>query len=1304
MSLFPAYSDESASTSSEINVKSQGQNRDWLSIPSFAQSNISPEVIVIDSPPVVELSDDSEPEVKILEESVSKSSHRHRHKKKKKKSSKPSKHLKDKLKEARLQQRFPDDVNAKYYEDKTRQAGNLTVQTLHRPPVPRFSRKYLIPVGSTFSAYYLCWGKSGRIGRYFQVGLTDGRVKIFEGDEEEEEDVEEDKIDKTGKTGEIVKCIWRTSRLELEVQHATGSFNQKLMEHPHDIRAWLEFLRFQDRASELRFRGGCSRRAMAQRKLDILSKALQENPRSWLLLREKVHLEQILYPPDELEQKMAKEVEEATSIGPWLAFMKILQSRASTTEVSINYGKAMETARKEGRAFRRRTGKSPVVYDEHIIDLLFCSGLYMRQAGLWERLWTLLRMYLELNVKPVGLSEEEKPEIKFDICLQPTDKEVEELENEVFKSGLPLSEIWLRIEGLRQSVRWLPLLPAEKDESDGDLQRYVFPEDVSELVQPLATVGMASSGIFTRLATITLLLLKVPLLPCRDTALRRCGFPSWSCDTPEVPLTAVFSTGPWDWCKKALPLDLLGEMIAGGGGPQYLLPRPGQDLFLLSIQRLFKIFATVVNSPLEKQCFGVWWLRFERWLLVLEGYASPSANFNIAQKRKKNLKSTLKEFLSHEANRSSLALYREYALIEAALGKTESAVKTLCTAAALGGYPVVGVKDRAELCSIYRALAEVILKEGVDKVSSEHQKFKVLPSASNTDANHSLCDPCSSSSPHVLGVDSEMETTSDKEKKCDDTKEDESADRIDFVADVQNSDINKPSCSYQVSAEDHYPKCLIDGAETVDVMNVSLVNMDMDTAEKKKSRWDMREAPVGAGGRKPRWTAASVFMGSLFSKNSLEDSGDANASKDVSQNGECTKKPKSRHSSKESVKLPESKGKRKGKDKLNPRPKKISTCEQQVITVLTCLGLGKPLDTLDRVATRSDIDSALQRFKTVSEEVLKETCGTCQCPEVHESGCKCLDMNSRGGGGMECFQSYFVVEWVSCRAWLLSLVESVWAAGAAFEEALNKLVKITVEDLEEVEEKDEEEAETTESSGAHRLTGGRYNPVIVRIRNIREAFYEGYITMLLSRRWSEEARSGLYPILSDVIRRAMSEFPENVHFAAAVAITESDIGFGGSPWWTVTSYFDGGLGRAGGGSPSLFGKVFLILLAEQRRKRTEEGRKKGHEIFSLGGPLVEDSCSINRLRNVFRRLVADSGAKGCPLLWRLYLRFVGAMEGPIICKGIVYRGLQECPWVKAFYLDAARLLPEENAQLQDLITEKELRLHVSSEELEILRD
>ncbi|KAG8223503.1 hypothetical protein J437_LFUL004971 [Ladona fulva] len=748
MALFPAFSGDVSDSSIKKSIDDRVHEKaSWLQNDSYAAVDGTSDESTGECAIIAEISKNESPELEIIQEhgppiirskrSRSKSPHRS-HKKKKKKSSKSKKSSKDREKSrekplsATRVYEVTDDTTENFYEDKKKERGNLSVETLHRPAVPLWP--YLVPLGIKYKSFH-SWKLSGRKReRYYLHKEKDVPVDV---DVESDKETKEDGKEQTGKRDGILKEVWKTSRLEQEVQHATELFNSRLNKNPQDVRTWLEFLRFQDRATELQFRGGRSKRALAQRKIDILEKALRENPRSWLLQREKVHLEKFLYPPDELEQRLGKEAEKTSNPCVWMAYLEVLRSRATTTEVTVAYGKVMDVTRREGRALQRRTGQASMFIDEQIVDLLFNCGLYMRQAGLWERLWTLLRMYLELHLKPRNRGEHEE-EISFDIAAQPADSEVEELEIEVFKSGLPLSEIWLRVEGLRQSARWLPLAPSDKDDEEGDLQRIVFPEDVSELLHPLSSANNVLSSIPARLASVVLLLLKIPLLPCRDTALRRQAFPLWSCDTPEVPLTAVFSGG---WIIYLRYQVLINALV--------IYSALQQPVCIQTALR-YTFFPT-------RQYFGVWWLRFERWLITLEGCKTSGANFSLPPKWKKELKSTIKEFLLKEKNRSSLALYREYALIDASLGKGEVAIQTLCKVATVAGYPVVGGQDQAETCSIYRLLAELLLKQAIDRQLSDNQ---AVPATITQDSEGNKADPtrhCKCKQQEKLGVSSGLE-------------------------------------------------------------------------------------------------------------------------------------------------------------------------------------------------------------------------------------------------------------------------------------------------------------------------------------------------------------------------------------------------------------------------------------------------------------------------------------------------------------------------------------------------------------------
>lgn len=55
------------------------------------------------------------------------------------------------------------------------------------------------------------------------------------------------------------------------------------------------------------------------------------------------------------------------------------------------------------------------------------------------------------------------------------------------------------------------------------------------------------------------------------------------------------------------------------------------------------------------------------------------------------------------------------------------------------------------------------------------------------------------------------------------------------------------------------------------------------------------------------------------------------------------------------------------------------------------------------------------------------------------------------------------------------------------------------------------------------------------------------------------------------------------------------------------------------------------------------------------------------------------------------------------CESVIYRGLQRCPTSKAIYLDAVHYLPSLFDHILAVISEKELRLRTTLEEVELLQ-
>uniref|UniRef100_A0A4W3JGF6 NRDE-2, necessary for RNA interference, domain containing n=1 Tax=Callorhinchus milii TaxID=7868 RepID=A0A4W3JGF6_CALMI len=126
----------------------------------------------------------------------------------------------------------------------------------------------------------------------------------------------------------------------------------------------------------------------------------------------------------------------------------------------------------------------------------------------------------------------------------------------------------------------------------------------------------------------------------------------------------------------------------------------------------------------------------------------------------------------------------------------------------------------------------------------------------------------------------------------------------------------------------------------------------------------------------------------------------------------------------------------------------------------------------------------------------------------------------------------------------------------------------------------------------------------------------------------------------------------------------------------------------------------FAIYAEERRKALVDCV---HRVdVGLIHTTLPETGLANRIRTLFEHgLHSESGAH-CVLLWRMYLRFMVTQGNAERSKGVFYRALQACPWAKVLYLDAIEYFPEQLQEIVDLMTEKEIRVRVPIEELEIL--
>ncbi|XP_019407948.1 PREDICTED: protein NRDE2 homolog [Crocodylus porosus] len=127
--------------------------------------------------------------------------------------------------------------------------------------------------------------------------------------------------------------------------------------------------------------------------------------------------------------------------------------------------------------------------------------------------------------------------------------------------------------------------------------------------------------------------------------------------------------------------------------------------------------------------------------------------------------------------------------------------------------------------------------------------------------------------------------------------------------------------------------------------------------------------------------------------------------------------------------------------------------------------------------------------------------------------------------------------------------------------------------------------------------------------------------------------------------------------------------------------------------------LFAIQAEEMRKKLVENVQRANiGEIYST----IPETGLTNRIIALFDHAVQSENGAHCPLLWRMYLNFLVSLGNKERSKGVFYKAIQNCPWAKVLYMDAVEYLSDQLQEMLDLMTEKELRVRVPIEELELL--
>lgn len=293
----------------------------------------------------------------------------------------------------------------------------------------------------------------------------------------------------------------------------------------------------------------------------------------------------------------------------------------------------------------------------------------MRQAGLSEHFFALLKLALELNVHENRFSQM--------TTNDPDPNELVQYEELVLKCGLPMNEIWLRVEKLRQNYYFLPCSMGELGTDDP--QRIVLNDDILHYIYPMANGEYAF-----RLVCIVMKLLKIPLIDntqlkqytlngySADDGNNLCDFDSIEDITPMFLHRTILGENE---CMDAIFWQLIRDYTIG---PSYLTTLIGCEHYIHYISEMLLQLADCYVTPspehVSKRKLFVWLLlRLERIIMIFEVHMS---KWN--DSKSKRLRTKVKNIL--KSNRNCLTFYVEFAQIEYDLKQFERAEQIYATA------------------------------------------------------------------------------------------------------------------------------------------------------------------------------------------------------------------------------------------------------------------------------------------------------------------------------------------------------------------------------------------------------------------------------------------------------------------------------------------------------------------------------------------------------------------------------------------------------------------------------------------------
>ncbi|XP_044733278.1 uncharacterized protein LOC123295883 [Chrysoperla carnea] len=210
---------------------------------------------------------------------------------------------------------------------------------------------------------------------------------------------------------------------------------------------------------------------------------------------------------------------------------------------------------------------------------------------------------------------------------------------------------------------------------------------------------------------------------------------------------------------------------------------------------------------------------------------------------------------------------------------------------------------------------------------------------------------------------------------------------------------------------------------------------------------------------------------------------------------------------------------------------------------------------------------------------------------------------------------------------------------------------------------------------------------------LHELLYESYVRLLFW--YYDKFNKNIYQLFLHTLHNGIELYPNNYELLGILLSVETKNDGIVQPVWKLNKI----LTKSNECIPILV----LLIIIEERFEYQETIEKKSIELF--GGDCnqyINDQSKYYKLLSLYDKFTKQERIKYCALIWRLYLKFLYKHNKNELCKNIYYIACETCPWFKPLYMDAAVYIPTELPQIQDLITEKNLRIHITPEELQVL--